>query len=214
MLIISHRGFWLSDSEKNKEEAFKRSFLLGYGTETDVRDFNGNLVISHDIATQDSILLDDFFQLIEDNSEQALTFALNIKADGLCGLLSKQLERQKFRYEHKFFVFDMSVPDMKMYVDAKSIPVFTRMSEFEQQPAWFEDSNGIWLDSFGDEWYGIGELKDLLSTGKDICVVSPELHNRPHQRGWSQLSSVSHFDNLILCTDIPMEAQKFFKESV
>lgn len=42
MKIISHRGFWHNPSEKNTEMAFCRSFELGFGTETDVRDSLGN----------------------------------------------------------------------------------------------------------------------------------------------------------------------------
>ena len=38
MQVISHRGYWKAASEKNTQTAFKRSFSLGYGTETDVRD--------------------------------------------------------------------------------------------------------------------------------------------------------------------------------
>ncbi len=52
MQVISHRGYWKSAAEKNTTTAFARSFALGYGTETDVRDLNGELVISHDMPTQ------------------------------------------------------------------------------------------------------------------------------------------------------------------
>ena len=45
MKIISHHGFWHIPSEKNTETAFCRSFELGFGTETDVRDSLGALVI-------------------------------------------------------------------------------------------------------------------------------------------------------------------------
>jgi hypothetical protein len=41
MQILSHRGYWQHPSEKNTEAAFRRSFLLGYGTETDIRDRDG-----------------------------------------------------------------------------------------------------------------------------------------------------------------------------
>ena len=49
MIIISHRGYWIQPAEKNTEEAFSRSFERGMGTETDVRDHRGELVISHDM---------------------------------------------------------------------------------------------------------------------------------------------------------------------
>ncbi len=38
MIILSHRGYWKEVSEKNKPIAFERSFSLGLGTETYIRD--------------------------------------------------------------------------------------------------------------------------------------------------------------------------------
>lgn len=63
MIILSHRGYWLKESEKNSIAAFKRSFSMGFGTETDVRDRDGQLVISHDSANRQCVTLDTFFQL-------------------------------------------------------------------------------------------------------------------------------------------------------
>ena len=60
MIILSHRGYWKLESEKNKPIAFDRSFSLGFGTETDIRDYRGKLVISHDLADENSIQLSEF----------------------------------------------------------------------------------------------------------------------------------------------------------
>ena len=49
MQLIAHRGFWLDPKEKNTEIAFSRALSHGFGIETDFRDLNGQLVISHDI---------------------------------------------------------------------------------------------------------------------------------------------------------------------
>ena len=38
MEIISHRGYWKNVEEKNSSKAFKNSFDLNFGTETDLRD--------------------------------------------------------------------------------------------------------------------------------------------------------------------------------
>ncbi len=48
MNVISHRGLWAEAEESNTIAAFQRSFLAGYGTEIDVRDLDGTLVVSHD----------------------------------------------------------------------------------------------------------------------------------------------------------------------
>jgi glycerophosphoryl diester phosphodiesterase len=61
--IISHRGFWITPSEQNTEVAFIRALECGFGIETDIRDVSGDLVISHDMSTQDGNYqsLDSFF---------------------------------------------------------------------------------------------------------------------------------------------------------
>ena len=55
MIILSHRGYWKLEEERNRAAAFQRSFDLGYGTETDIRDIQGKLVISHDMPRGDEI---------------------------------------------------------------------------------------------------------------------------------------------------------------
>ena len=60
MEILSHRGYWKNEGEKNTKIAFERSFQLGFGTETDIRDYKGELVISHDIADSSCMKLEAF----------------------------------------------------------------------------------------------------------------------------------------------------------
>ena len=65
MEILSHRGYWKTVTEKNTIIAFKRSFNLGFGTETDIRDLNGNLVISHDMPSTEMknlVTVEEFFK--------------------------------------------------------------------------------------------------------------------------------------------------------
>ena len=203
MQIISHRGYWKSGKEKNTEIAFSRSFALNYGTETDLRDYLGNLVISHDIPNGDEIYFDEFLSLV--GPEEKL-LAINIKSDGL----AIPLKQAMMNYNPKnWFVFDMSIPDMKAHITVGN-PVFARMSEVESQIPWFDLVKGIWLDSFDDEWFDEGFIRDLIMQGKRVCVVSPELHDRSHLKLWKSLSSLSGNDSLILCTDLPEQAQKFF----
>lgn len=82
MKILSHRGYWKKLAEKNQEAAFIRSFELGFGTETDVRDADGKLLISHDPPNGNEIC---FSKMLEIHSEidSSLPLALNVKADGL-----------------------------------------------------------------------------------------------------------------------------------
>ncbi len=209
MKILSHRGYWKTEEEKNTAIAFKRSFSLGYGTETDIRDSGGKLVISHDMPVGGEIHCDDFFaQATEAYTQQgdSLTLALNVKADGLAPLIGTLL--------HSYpsldgFVFDMSIPDMRSYFEAR-VPVFTRMSEVELQPVWLECASGVWLDGFHSEWYDDALISSLLANSKRVCVVSPELHKRSHINLWGRLKPFAEEKALMLCTDFPEEATRFF----
>lgn len=206
MKIISHRGYWLSASEKNTPTAFERSFRHGFGTETDVRDSLGRLVISHDMPSGKEQLFDEFL-ISAESIKRPLTLALNIKADGLADSLTKQLADYPLL---DCFVFDMAVPDMRQYLNA-GVPVFTRMSEVERNPAFLDQTAGVWLDAFDAEWYDNTIIQNLIGMDKRVCIVSPELHGRPHQNHWSQLSAWGGTDQVILCTDKPEEALAYFQ---
>ncbi|MCL9657977.1 phosphodiesterase [Pseudomonas protegens] len=210
MKIISHRGYWKTPAEKNTLLAFERSFDLGFGTETDVRDYNGKLVISHDIPDTDAITLQEFFQCL---GGRRLPIALNIKSDGLRDLVLEEIQRSDIK---DAFVFDMSVPDQKAYLLQDVIKVFTRMSEQELKPAFYEESQGIWLDAFSSQWFGPDEIASILGHQKEVCLVSPELHGRPALTLWSRIKDhkITRSDNLILCTDTPEAAAQYFKEAL
>ena len=65
--VISHRGYWKTPEERNAPVAFERSFSLGFGTETDVRDCVrdgvSELVISHDIPRGGEFAFADMLRL-------------------------------------------------------------------------------------------------------------------------------------------------------
>ncbi len=207
MKIISHRGFWTEVHEKNSEVAFKRSFENGFGLETDIRDYKGELVISHDIPEGGCLPFQRLLEIYRD-LDSKLLLALNIKSDGLHGAIRELLKKYNVT---NYFVFDMSVPDMLGYLKS-NLTVFSRHSEYENKPVFYDQVTGIWLDSFENEWWGEETLKLHLEAQKSVCIVSPELHHRNFQLTWNKLSSMSIIDdpNLMLCTDYPEHARKFF----
>jgi len=205
--IISHRGYWKEIKEKNSVVAFKRALDGGFGIETDVRDRDGELVIAHDMANEDSWPLEDFFELVQ-NYKTRPTLALNIKADGLHDKLYDLLTQFKL---DKYFVFDMSVPDQLGYVRNR-FNVYTRISEYEEVPSFYAQSSGVWLDCFNDEWYGKQDLEKYLGDSKSVCIVSPELHKRDHTDLWRKLTEWfgKSDDKILICTDHPEEASEYF----
>jgi glycerophosphoryl diester phosphodiesterase len=202
--ILSHRGYWLSSEEKNTHQAFFRSFNKGFGTETDVRDLCGQLVISHDPANIDSIP----FQAFSDTYNSCnLPLALNIKSDGLAQLLKNATSKAGIQ---NYFAFDMSIPDMIHYKNA-AIPFYTRLSEIERDAILFEEATGVWLDSFHHTWFSTETINSILSKGKSVCIVSPELHGREPESMWRLLKSFCNHENMMICTDLPEQAQHFFR---
>jgi hypothetical protein len=210
MKIISHRGYWREPPEKNTEAAFRRSFGLGFGTETDVRDLGGTLVISHDPPLAGALELDAFLELYR-AAGGGVPLALNIKADGLQMALKKSLENFGVS---DYFVFDMSVPDLLGYHKA-GMPFYARMSEYEPDPVLLAKASGVWLDGFHTEWYQDAQILSLQVVRKRACIVSPELHGRPHLPLWQRLRNLEDRDGakLMLCTDFPEEARSFFVQS-
>jgi glycerophosphoryl diester phosphodiesterase len=207
MIVISHRGYWRSADEKNTCSAFHRSFDLGFGTETDIRDYKGELVISHDMPLGQEITLDEFLDVLAGRN---LPLALNIKSDGLAVVLGRVMRK---RQVSDWFVFDMAVPDMRSHFDAGN-PVFTRMSDIEPAPAYLNESQGIWLDMFNSQWYDSAVIESLLNRGKRVCIVSSELHGKDPSDLWSSLCAIAHHPRLLLCTDEPELASRYFSTSI
>lgn len=208
MTIISHRGFWIEESEKNSIIAFERSFSNGLGTETDIRDYKGKIVISHDIADENCLLVEKFFQIYK-SYDDSLPLALNIKADGLQKILQELIK--KFKIEN-YFLFDMSLPDAVIYVK-HNLRFYTRESEYEKFPLLYDMAAGVWMDEFHTHWITKERIEHHLSNGKKICIVSPELHSKNYLSVWEEYRSLAINDTserIMICTDFPNQAREFF----
>lgn len=211
MRLLSHRGYWKSVEEKNTRLAFERSFALGFGTETDIRDLAGELVISHDMPRQGALTTRELFE-IHRSKDSNLELALNIKSDGLQLPLLGLLEEYSIG---NYFLFDMSVPDALVCLK-HGLKCFTRQSEYEPDPAFYPQAEGVWVDGFHGEWWDEVLIQRHLDAGKKVCIVSPDLHRRPHGPFWELLAGwriVSH-PGLMLCTDLPEDARELFQSTV
>lgn len=207
MLILAHRGFWTAAPEKNTWGAFERALQAGFGIETDLRDALGTVVISHDMPAGGEPTLDAFLALCAQYPD-ARPLALNVKADGLQAAVRDALARHAIRGA---YVFDMAVPDALGYL-RHDVPTYTRCSEYEDPPPYLAQAAGVWLDAFHGEWYAPAQVAAFLHQGKQVCLVSPELHRRPHLALWTQLrdSGLHRHALLSLCTDFPADAKEFF----
>jgi hypothetical protein len=206
--ILSHRGYWKSPAEKNSATAFTRSFELGFGTETDLRELNGRLVISHDPPLAGALLMEEFLDIYL-GFPSRLPLALNIKEDGLQDALTRIIAERDIS---NYFCFDMSTPDM-LYYYSKGLNTFTRQSDVEPEPVCYSQSNGIWMDTMFQEWIERDNIVQPLADSKLVCIVSPDLHGRPHEEFWDRLLDwdLMQEQNLMLCTDFPEAAAAKFK---
>ncbi len=210
MIILAHRGLWKSPSEKNSLTVLRRALHSGFGVETDIRDYAGDIVISHDIADASCECLETFLRSYKEDGS-CLPLALNIKSDGLHHPLKKLLESYAVT---NYFVFDMSVPDTILFLN-DTFRVFTRQSEYENPPAFYPRAHGVWLDEFEREWLSAKIIDGHRSSGKDVCIVSGELHGRDYRSCWRRyralLQESASTEGVMLCTDHPEEAASFFR---
>ena len=209
--FLSHRGLWKTKAEQNSLAAFKHSFEQGFGCELDIRTQNGQLVISHDVPTQSCLTLEELFQTYN-TINQNVPIAINIKADGLQQLLKEQIEKYAIT---NYFVFDMSIPDTLGY-QKHQLKYFTRQSEYEPQPIFYDQAEGVWLDCFNSDWWTVEDVEKHLQHNKFVVLVSPELHKREYQQAWETWRTIErelNTDKLMLCTDFPQQAQEFFNDN-
>lgn len=210
MEILAHRGMWKCENEKNTWDSFERAFRNGFGIETDVRDYHGELVISHDLATERSMNLQELLGLYK-SAGDGRRLALNVKADGLQAKLKQYLDDYGI---NNYFMFDMSVPEMVVY-KKYGFHYYSRQSDVETQCVLYDDACGVWMDSFYDfMWDKQDFICSHIEKNKRVCIVSPELHGREYTEEWHQIKTLMEEQNISveLCTDRPTEAKEFFDE--
>lgn len=212
--ILAHRGWWSDPADKNSPDALIRALEAGFGIETDFRDLDGVLMVSHDPARAADGLRDAawfFGEVIRTGKGARL--ALNIKADGLQDMLGAAMAGAGVP-QAQAFAFDMAVPDALGYL-ARGFPAYSRLSEYEATPSFVTRAAGVWIDNFTGDYPQIDRAIDVMSGGLRAAIVSPELHGRDHGPLWDEIAAAGlHEDPLFeLCTDLPQAAFERFGTS-
>tara|TARA_Y100000385_G_C12980281_1_gene588107 strand:- start:30 stop:671 length:642 start_codon:yes stop_codon:yes gene_type:complete len=208
--ILCHRGLWSKKNSQNSFQSLKKAFAEGFSIETDIRDCNSKLVISHDppnnidkLISFESIL--DLYNTLNCENQ---TIGINIKSDGI----GEQIKKSLLDYNIKnYFTFDMSLPETIKYINL-DLTFLSRMSEYESSPVFSDLSSGFWLDTFKNEWYSDSVLKNIFSFNKKICFVSSELHNRDYKKQWHMIKKYLPNNKIYLCTDHPYKAKEYFND--
>lgn len=193
--IFAHRGFWEKGGfVPNSLESLESAFEEGFAVETDVRDQQKEIVISHDPCGSST------YNLFNRELLTLGRIAINIKSDGLVPRFTYLAEQIR---ASQSFVFDCSLPQILQFRKA-SIPHALRISEFERELPW--NPEYIWLDAFNDDWWikdaKIRKMMDEIPT----IIVSPELHGREFLRVWEEFSNLTQEVECIgICTDFPSQ---------
>lgn len=207
MQFLAHRGLWEDPEHKNSRHALRRAFAAGLGVETDIRDLDGELVISHDMPRRGALPLRTMLNEYVTAGRPG-TLALNIKSDGLTETLRQLLDVYAVT---DYFCFDMSVPDTLPYLKA-GLSVAARVSEYEPEGLLTTVTSSLWVDYFQEAQLSSTRLADWLIEERNVCLVSPELHGRKPDSFWQQLNllppALKHHKNLMLCTDYPLQAKE------
>ncbi len=255
-MILEHRARWCNDitvfqqkALQNTKEAFCLSFAAGNGVETDLRSCeDGSIIVCHDPFCQEGMKLAELLRIYNDYQQPGV-LALNIKSAGIAQTLMAEL---KCHSVTNFFTFDMSIPDHLGYIKQGLNP-YVRQSEYEQHPEQanallYKEAHGVWLDQFVDpatgvcastqldlhsykneeivSWINERVIKRHLECGKNVALVSPELHvwgrrlsDSLYKKIWQQwklilqnLVLTHDVSKIALCTDFPIEANNFFNE--
>lgn len=208
MEIIAHRGLWEKPYEKNSFEALIKSLDQGFGIETDIRDFKNKIVISHDPASGKEI---EFKKLLTDyeNKKYSNFLALNIKSDGIQQEAYSLIKKFKIK---RYAFFDQSVPEL-FHCHSLGSNYLSRLSDIEPHMHLYDNSYGVWVDSFEEFRTDVQIFDKILGDGKILCFVSPELHGRPYMEVWKWIHNFNKIRNarVAICTDHPLEAEVFFK---
>ena len=163
-----------------------------FGLEIDIRDYNNDLVLSHDYPTDQCISLSNYLKNI--SSSQLL--AINIKSSEIENDLFTILEKYKI---YNYFTFDWPVPSL-MKALKKNLSCAFRLSEFEKDIV--SNCKWVWIDSFQKIWYDSEFLESLKKSGLKIALVSPELHGR--KSDLEQIKEIVSSINVdAICTDLP-----------
>lgn len=219
-----------SKNDENALASMAARFSDGFGVETDLRnDPHGTICLSHDppLIGRAPMLGEALALYVEARASGML--ALNIKDAGLQPRLTPLI--QQFGIQ-AYFTFDGPVPDM-LADCAAGLRAFVRESDIEPWNAAqaehplpnYASATGVWMDNFsGRAWIDAAAVERHYSRGKDVALVSPELH--PWGRCdtgalmlqfWTEWRDVlrrlrAAFPDrrMLVCTKLPTHAFAFF----
>jgi hypothetical protein len=175
MQLIAHRINTAAQLRQTPKE---------YGVEVDIRSHGKDLIIHHD-PFETGELFDDWLADFDH-----ATLILNVKEEGLEPRL---IERMADIGCADYFFLDQSFPFLVRYAEAAAGRSAVRFSEYESLATVLGLAgkvNWVWVDCFTHLPLGAHEADQLKENGFKLCLVSPELQQRPAEPGIAQMRAL------------------------
>jgi len=191
MIIISHR--------RNSVENLIGT-PLEYGVEVDIRSNNGVLISQHDPFAQG----DNFENWLSYYQHKMLI--LNVKEEGLEARLIELMQQHQIV---DYFFLDQSFPFLIKWSKLGERNCAVRVSEFESIETALTLAGKIdwaWVDYFSNFPLTGRDAKRLQDAGFKLCLVSPELQDRPAEVEIPLLVKLLHKHSIkpeAICTKQP-----------
>lgn len=166
MKIINHRINTISEL---------KSVPNSYGVEIDVRDYNKDLVLSHD-----PFCGGDLFEKFIANYDKS-TLIINVKSEGVEFDVLNLLKQKKV---DDFFLLDSSFSIINKLIAMGEKRYAARFSEIESIQSVYKlagKANWVWIDCFSSYPLTVEMFNELKNKGFKICICSPDLVNRPEE---------------------------------
>ena len=144
-----------------------------YGVEIDLRDFGKNVIIQHDPFKKGQL----FKNYLKKYNHG--TLILNIKSERIEYKIIDLLKKNKIK---NYFFLDSTYPLIIDMTKKKINHIAIRISDYESFDNIKKLKNKfkwVWLEIFNNFKISKKQVDYLKRNSIKICLVSPELHNRP-----------------------------------
>src|SRR3989338_1075519 len=144
-----------------------------FGCEVDLRDKGNRVILQHD-PFKDG---EDFEEYL--NAYKHGTLILNIKSERIEPQVLDLVKKYKIK---KYFFLDSSFPMIFTLVNQGESNIAVRYSEFEMMESVLKMKGKVkwvWVDCFYSLPLDRISFSKIKEAGFKICLVSPELHQRP-----------------------------------
>jgi hypothetical protein len=160
-MIIQHRVNSINDLKVIPNE---------HGVEIDLRESNGEIILSHDPYAQG----DRFSDWLQHFRHRLII--LNVKEDGLEDRIIDQLNQIGIS---EYFFLDQPFPTLCKSLK-NGLFAAVRYSEYERLPVGLPwKFNWVWIDSLSGSWDHLSSIRrNLDGMDPSLCLVSPELQGR------------------------------------